>query len=512
MDFQLAHNLIASYKRLSYKSWYALAEFVDNSTQAYFNNREVMDSQLKLENTNLTVNIEYDRDLDMIRITDNSIGMNREELSKAMTLGLRPENNSGRSQYGLGMKTAACWFGNSWFIKTSKLGEDYGVRVDVDVQQIADGNTELPENRYQEDINEHYTIIEIRNLNSKLRTRTISKIKEYLKSMYRFDFEDYALRLYWQNELLTWDNLKEQLYLTQNGEPFCIDFEFKIEDKAVSGWVGVLGKGYSGRQKAGFSIIQARRVIQGLPGGYKPATIFGDQDDGRNDLINQRITGEIFLDGFAVSHTKDEILFQGNEEDELEDKLKEVSEEAIYLARNIRFTHENSTKQNMLRGFTESAVDSLTKELQSDVVNDYVAVVSPPPEDIIAKSYKRVEESITSDNDAYLEAKVGHGNSVITVNVYFSSNSEFEPYAIIELDPQKDRLNIVVNSLHPYFSEFDNSEMVLNFVRHCVYDGISEWKAIKITGELKPNTVKYIKDGLLRLPFEIKREIKPKKR
>jgi hypothetical protein len=54
--------------------------------------------------------------------------------------------------------------------------------------------------------------------------------------------------------------------------------------------------------------------------------------------------------------------------------------------------------------------------------------------------------------------------------------------------------------------------MILNFVRHCVYDGVSEWKAIKLIGEIKPNTVKFIKDGLLRLPFEIKKEMKPKRK
>ena len=512
MDFQLAHNLVASYKRLSYKAWYALAEFVDNSTQAYFNNKEVMDRQLLLEYTTLKIVIEYDRDQDMIRITDNSIGMNYEELSKAMTLGSKPDIDDGRSQYGLGMKTAACWFGNNWHIKTSKLGDSKGYRIDVNVDKVANGETDLPEEEYSEDADSHYTIIEINDLNSKLRTRTISKIRQYLRSIYRFDFEDYSLQLYWQDELLTWESLKDNLYITEDGEPFFTEFEFKVDGKPVHGWVGVLGKGYSSRQNAGFSIIQARRVIQGLPGGYKPATIFGDQDDGRNDLVNQRVTGEIFLDGFAVSHTKDEILFQGNEEDELENKLKEVSEEAVYLARNIRFSKENISKNEILKGYTQTAVSSLEKELQSDVVNDYVATVEPPPENIIAKSYKRVEESITSDNDTYLEAKIGKGRNIITVNIFFSSNSEFEPYAIIELNPKKDYLNIIINSLHPYFTEFESPDMILNFVRHCVYDGVSEWKAIKLIGDIKPNTVKFIKDGLLRLPFEIKKEIKPKRK
>lgn len=510
MEFQLAHNLVASYKRLSYKAWYALAEFVDNSTQAYFNNKELLDNQYKKENTSLTVRISYDRERDTLRISDNSIGMDYEELSRALTLGIIPNNTDGRSRYGLGMKTAACWFGNNWIIKTSKLKHNKCYTISINVDKVARGETRLPEKSDDEDPEAHYTEIIVTDLHFKLQTKTISKIKEFLRSMYRFDFEDYGLQLYWQNELLTWNDLKNNLYITEDGRPYFREFKFEINKKPVYGWVGVLAKGFSGRPNAGFSIIQARRVIEGLPRGFRPSQVFGDQEDGRNDLINQRVTGELFLDGFAVSHTKDEILWQDNELEELEDKLAEECQEAMYLARNIRFTKENTSKRDQLIIYTEDAVGSFSHELGSSIVNDFISTVSPPPENIIAKSYRRVEESILADNDSLLSATIGHEPNTILVNIFFSQKSEFEPYALIELNPQKNVLNVIINSIHPYFSEFSNSESILNFIRHCVYDGVSEWKAIKLIGEIKPNTVKYIKDGLLRLPFEIKREIKPK--
>ena len=43
MKFQIGYETINSYRRLAYTSWHALAEFVDNSTQAYFDNREALD-------------------------------------------------------------------------------------------------------------------------------------------------------------------------------------------------------------------------------------------------------------------------------------------------------------------------------------------------------------------------------------------------------------------------------------------------------------------------------------
>ena len=46
MKFEIENNIISSYKRLSYDPWYAFAEFVDNSTQAYFDNKEILDDKI----------------------------------------------------------------------------------------------------------------------------------------------------------------------------------------------------------------------------------------------------------------------------------------------------------------------------------------------------------------------------------------------------------------------------------------------------------------------------------
>ena len=46
IDLVIGTEAIRSYKRLSYKSWYALAEFVDNSTQSYFDHQAELDEAL----------------------------------------------------------------------------------------------------------------------------------------------------------------------------------------------------------------------------------------------------------------------------------------------------------------------------------------------------------------------------------------------------------------------------------------------------------------------------------
>ena len=46
IQLELGLQVIQSYKRLAYTPWHAIAELVDNSTQSYFDNRDVLDEAL----------------------------------------------------------------------------------------------------------------------------------------------------------------------------------------------------------------------------------------------------------------------------------------------------------------------------------------------------------------------------------------------------------------------------------------------------------------------------------
>jgi|HubBroStandDraft_6_1064221.scaffolds.fasta_scaffold71331_3 hypothetical protein len=46
IGFKFGPQVVQSYRRLSYTPWHALAEFVDNSTQAYLNHQEALDPLL----------------------------------------------------------------------------------------------------------------------------------------------------------------------------------------------------------------------------------------------------------------------------------------------------------------------------------------------------------------------------------------------------------------------------------------------------------------------------------
>ena len=107
---------------LEYKPWYALAEFVDNSIQSFEESRTQLEA-LEGPGFSPRVSIEVDPGLRRIKITDNAGGIRAEDFPRAFRPAEIPPNRSGLSEFGMGMKTAACWFAPLWRVTTSVIGE-----------------------------------------------------------------------------------------------------------------------------------------------------------------------------------------------------------------------------------------------------------------------------------------------------------------------------------------------------------------------------------------------------
>jgi hypothetical protein len=45
------------------------------------------------------------------------------------------------------------------------------------------------------------------------------------------------------------------------------------------------------------------------------------------------------------------------------------------------------------------------------------------------------------------------------------------------------------------------------YLRHCTYDGVAEWQARSKASRIDPDTIKLLKDKLLRVPFEIEKHL-----
>ena len=494
LEIKFGHENFANYRRLAYKWWFALAEFVDNSTQSYADNREALDAAFKLAGERFAVHISTGHDL--VRISDNAMGMGLNELERAMVVGVPPQNASGRSRYGLGMKTAACWIGDCWTIITTKLGDATEYTVKLDVNEVVKGNVSPPMNQREVSSETHYTILEITQHHRPLRGRTISKVREYLESIYRVDISSGQMILCYNDSELKWKEFTDHDFLKRkDGSAYKKDLIYEIDTnpkKIVEGWVGVLQKG--ARSKAGFSILHRKRLIKGWPDSWRPEKIFGV--GGRNDLINQRLVGEINLEDFEVSHTKDEINWDGLEEELVEDGLLNCCKPFMETARKAR------GGQAVDHGPREVHVDAAVRALEEELSTpEFLQALEleealPPLEQIEASNQHVVANAATLD-PTFIVAL-----NDTTVNVYIDTiGSPNDPYFVNE-DTDETSLSIVVNKQHPHWRMLEGENAVVNYLRHCVYDGVAEHRAAR-KERLESDTVKRLKDNYLRVSFEL---------
>jgi hypothetical protein len=130
---------------------------------------------------------------------------------------------------------------------------------------------------------------------------------------------------------------------------------------------------------------------------------------------------------------------------------------------------------------------------------DAIQLETVPPPEVVDSQNQVITEEI-SKFEATFSCEI---RDLIIVKGYLRPDlSPNDPYVTHDATREREVL-IIVNQAHPHWKQLKGSDGVLNYLRHCVYDGIAEWQAMHKASSLTPNTVKLLKDKLLRVPFEI---------
>ena len=494
-ELTVGPKAIDAYSRLSYTMWFALAEFVDNSTQSRLNYCSLVNQILEKEGRPLTVDIIHDRQNKELRIEDNSIGMTKDALIAALRIANPTSDSKGRSKYGMGMKTAACWIGAKWSITTCKLGSGEEWTASVDVNAVANNSAKVPLSKRSVGKDEHYTRITITDLRRVIQKRSEDTIKAFLGSMYLFDLRpgdkgQPALKLTYNGvevpppQESDWDT-------DPSGTVMKCDLpELDIDGKKIKGWIGVLRKG--GRKYGGFSLFQNGRQIQGFPNAWKPKAIFGGVDDeGANNLVAQRLTGVLLLDGFVVSHTKDAILFEGEEEDKLEKFLVRETKAYAEYAKSRRSPGKG---QKWSREQVRDLVKSMHDEFISAEIKDALNNAALPPAEALAANNQEQLNSLTAEDEiSRLEILPD-----LKVIISLKETSEWEPHVTFVPSADPSVLHVIINGLHPYYQTLEPKDSISECVQQYIFDAVAEFKASKLIARVNPDSVRRIKNDLLR--------------
>ncbi len=365
-------SVLSVLKNLNYKPWFALAEFVDNSIQSFIANRGKL-KRLNDGSEQLVVEIDIDsNDEGVITIRDNAAGISRKDFPRAFRPAQAPSDRSGLCEFGMGMKSAACWFSPYWSVRTSALGETEENTIEFDIDKIVEDEIEeLRVHRRKAKAETHFTEIELTYLHHIPKGgRTLGKIKSHLTEIYRVFTREGTLRLILNGEELAYE-LPEILHApeyTNKHEPRGknkewrkeIDFDFG-DGLRATGFVALRAKMKA--SESGFSLFRRKRLIQGsFDEKYKPREVCGDV----NKFLSQRLFGEIHLEGFDVSHTKDGFQW-GDEENAFLDLLKEeLNKKPLrLLSQGNNFRAKPTKKQ--LQEAAEEAVENTADAIECEL-------------------------------------------------------------------------------------------------------------------------------------------------
>lgn len=381
-------TMLSVLKHIEYQTWFALAEFIDNAIDSYLKNEKAI-KEIEGKNFQLEVKVEINEPENRITIRDNAGGIGKADYARAFRAAEVPPDNSGLSEFGMGMKSAACWFADNWCVTTTALGEDNVKKVVFDMQRIfEDKLEELDVETKSCDKKHHYTIVELFNVNRIPKRKGVGKVKDHLRSIYREFIRRGILKLSLNGEELTFKDpkiLNVPKHDEPNGEPILWrkEINFDIEEGlSVHGFVAIREK--ASTAEAGFALFRRGRVIEGsFDEGFRPDFIFGAP----NSYRYQRVFGELHLDGFSVNFTKKGIQWDENLDIFLRLLKDDISSKDFPLLQQAEQYRVRATVveyKAAVKALDETVNDFEKKAPQAvaDVVNSVSNVAEPEKEEL----------------------------------------------------------------------------------------------------------------------------------
>ena len=77
--------------------------------------------------------------------------------------------------------------------------------------------------------------------------------------------------------------------------------------------------------------------------------------------------------------------------------------------------------------------------------------------------------------------------------------SEYDPYVTIAAGADAGTIHVIINNLHPYYASLETSDAAEECLRQYMFDAIAEYRASKLSGRVNPDSVRRLKNDLLRV-------------
>ena len=490
----------SAFRYISNKVWNALAEYIDNSIQSFLDHKDI------LEKINPKGKLEVDICItdETITVRDNAFGITEDNYQRAFELANIPLDAKGLNEFGMGMKVSSIWMSDLWSVTTSAYGEDIKKTMVFDIKEVTENQeTVLPVDIEPAAKDEHYTVITLKKLSLNRPTSgQFAAIKRHIASIYTKYLREDMIDIIINGELLHFKELKvlsAPYWKTPNGEPVLWRKEISESflkpgggSYEVKGFIGIL-ETMSTDVDNGFLLFRRGRVIgSSYNDRYRPIELSGQPGSPRH----KRIFGELYIEGFNVSFTKNSFqeddnfkIFIGLLHDKIaKDKTFDIFGQAQNYTKPKTIKEKKTVAEELLKNIatTIKTVDETTfseENLKNEPLDQHKNVVS---EDY---SQNNMKSSPTKKPEAIQEE---FAISPISSIVKLSANKKFcltvqgvsndssrDFYSLREVSP-KENYEATINLKHPLFEKYadlleskDGMAFVSEFLKSMVTSEIS---------------------------------------
>ena len=293
------------------------------------------------------------------------------------------------------MKTAAAWFGSRLTVRSKAFGEPVRREITLDFNEIVEKKLETvqPET-FPAPLEEHGTDVIVSGLHRPPYGKTISKIREHLASIYRMFLRDGSFELVFQHGTNPEQRLVAEEVAVYEGPRFDDpDGEQRLWSKSIDfdlggglrahGFLAIRAVGSTAT--AGLALFRRKRLIEGSGDEtYRPRAIFGAS----TSYEYQRLFGELTLEGFEISHTKDGFRWDEHEEPFVDLLREYVDAEPLPLIRQARGLRTGTRRSPEARLSeeakiaTEGTASVLGREFNRSTVGELTPTESTLPYDL----------------------------------------------------------------------------------------------------------------------------------
>lgn len=486
---------LRAYQNMNYKHWTALAEFVDNSVQSFLENKKILKKILGRDKLRIDILVST-KENGTIIVKDDAAGINDLNLQRAFKVGNPPKNNNGLSEFGMGMKTAACWYAQKLFLRTKSLEENYEKIIDIDFHKVIKNNDgDISVKSYPKDKNLSYTEVKLTNLNlKKPEAQTVKKIKEYLSEIYRNYLRQGNIDIYYNEEKLEYEEveiLESEIWKDieskkKNAKKYLWKKKIDITSDGikVTGFAAIRQK--ASTSKAGFVLFRRGRIIQGLDPTYRPSIIFNNT----NSYEYQRIFGELHFENISVDFTKSSFLWNPAQEERLLNKLSlEMDKDPLPLLKQAKKYRVNRNQKDFKTMNQESISEASRKIVQAGAIIQKTIAKGIKDKNLNIKNYK---------NTQIENKKIEYENKIWDVQLTSSFDKTLSDWLTVNTN-NKNKIQIVLAMEHPFTQTYfgDNSEEIEGMQLIAMYLGLSE-HFTRISGNKLPSSVRTILNSLLK--------------